>query len=474
MQINPGFPPLSFDTVFRLPKVVLHDHLDGGLRPKTIIELAKECGYDQLPTNDPGELKKWFFSAASSGSLPKYLETFAHTCAVMQTAPALTRVAREAVVDLARDQVVYAELRFAPEQHLEAGLTLQEVVDAVTQGLKEGMEEARDFGALIEARLILCGMRHADRTAEIAQLTVDNYGKDSLVVGFDIAGAEDGFPPSKHAEAFRILRENFVPFTIHAGEAAGRESLEEAVREGTLRIGHGARMFEDFTAAINGIQTGPMSSYVRDRGIPLELCPTSNVQTGVVGDISDHPFPILQSMGFCCTVNTDNRLMSDTTMTMEMMELVEHFNYDLPHLYEITVAAMNNAFAPSEVRARIMNTQILHGFSELMSERSEEMRSSGLIYVDEDDDDYEFGDYGNFGDYDVNDVNELQEALGAGIQDLNFDIGMLEDLGINLKDLGFDLGDDEPGRGELGGGELGGGELGGGELGGGKPDKKKP
>ncbi|MDO5077158.1 adenosine deaminase [Corynebacterium sp.] len=416
MQPDHASPVLSESEIHSLPKVLLHDHLDGGLRPATIIELAQECGYTELPTTDPEELESWFYTAASSGSLPKYLETFKHTCAVMQTALALRRVAREAVIDLSRDNIVYAELRFAPEQHLEDGLSLQDVVDAVTDGLREGMELVdNEWG--IEARLILCGMRHSNRTAEIAQLTVDNYHQDSLVVGFDIAGAEDGFPPSQHAEAFQLLRENFVPFTIHAGEAAGVESLESAVRQGTLRIGHGVRMFEDFHAVINGLATGPMSSYVRDRRIALEMCPTSNLQTGIVDDYADYPLPMLREMGFCCTVNTDNRLVSGTTLTREMMILVDYFGFEEAELFDLTKNAIENAFAPWFLRRIILEKIILPAYQARQFAQMEEFSRDALGMVG-DDEDY-------------------------NVDDLNFDLSMLEDLGINLSDLGIGA-DDGP------------------------------
>ena len=356
------------EVVATLPKVVLHDHLDGGLRPTTIIELAADCGYTGLPTTDANELAQWFVEAANSGSLPKYLGTFAHTTAVMQTKDALVRVTREAIEDLADDAVVYAELRFAPEQHTAAGLTMREVVEAVIEGCREGEATAARASKDITAKLLLCGMRHSNKTEEVATLTADavaDWDLDNYVVGFDIAGAEDGFPPNNHAEAFATLRERLVPFTVHAGEAAGVDSIREAVQLGAARIGHGARLYEDFSASDLCIELNQLSGYIRDRRIPLELCPTSNVQTGVCEDIADHPFPLLFDLGFTCTVNTDNRLVSGTTMTREMMLLVDTFDYGYPELFQLTANAIDNAFADLPTRERIMDTVIYPAYMAL-------------------------------------------------------------------------------------------------------------
>ncbi|MCK7661087.1 adenosine deaminase [Corynebacterium antarcticum] len=417
---TPEHKSLTRETVATLPKVVLHDHLDGGLRPRTVIELATECGYGALPATDPDALRGWFVDAADSGSLEKYLETFAHTCAVMQTIPALHRVAREAVEDLAEDGVVYAELRFAPEQHRERGLELGAVVDAVVEGIIEGEKTAALAGRTIRARVILCAMRHADRAQEIADLLV-GYRNDGdrehrgYVVGFDIAGAEDGFPPSCCTGAFETLRRELVPFTIHAGEAAGIDSLEGAVREGTWRIGHGARLYEDFTADLDtGIEPGRVSAFVRDRQIVLELAPSSNLQTGVVDDLVDHPLPLLQQLGFACTVNTDNRLMSGTTMTDEMMLLVDTFGYGVGELFELTATAIGGAFIPEPERREIMSTLIVPGWDELAENGTG--GTTGPVTVD--------------GDRDPGASFELPEEDLAGI-----DPQLLAELGIDPDDL---------------------------------------
>lgn len=373
---------IEHDVIAQLPKVELHDHLDGGLRPATIIELAQEIGYE-LPTTDPEALEKWFYDAANSGDLPTYLTTFDHTTAVMQTHDNLVRVTREAVEDLAADGVVYAELRYAPEQHLNSGLTLQQVVDATVQGVQEGERLVQERGGVIYARLIICAMRHADRAAEIAQLTVDNHGPHSpgqgYVVGFDIAGAEAGFPPSNHAEAFKILRENLVPFTIHAGEADGVESLRSALAQGTRRLGHGVRVYEDLEATMSGISLGPVARFVRDQQIVLETCPTSNTQTGVCDSVADHPFNLLYDLGFRLTINTDNRLVSGTTMSQEYQRLAEAFDLDYWQFLEFTSNAMDAAWCDLDLRDELLRNVIYPAFSELgMGPADEDQLSEGL------------------------------------------------------------------------------------------------
>ncbi|MGT2463775.1 adenosine deaminase [Sinomonas atrocyanea] len=355
-------PDLSFD-LRALPKVSLHDHLDGGLRPATIIELAAEIGHE-LPSTDPVALGQWFRDAADSGSLPRYLETFDHTIAVMQTAPALRRIAREFVEDLADDGVVYGEVRWAPEQHLTDGLTLDEAVEAVQAGLEDGMALVEESGRVIAVGQLITAMRHADNSQAIAELAVRH--RDRGAVGFDIAGAEDGFPPSRFAEAFTYLAQNNFPATVHAGEAAGLASIQSALVDGrALRLGHGVRIAEDITVEstdevdedgvpILDVTLGELASWVRDRGIPLELCPSSNLQTGAIAawgeDILDHPFDMLYELGFNVTVNTDNRLMSGVTLTDEFELLVEAFDYDLDDLLEITLNAAEAAFLPLEDR----------------------------------------------------------------------------------------------------------------------------
>jgi adenosine deaminase len=352
----------SYDEITRAPKVLLHDHLDGGLRPGTILELAGEVGHP-LPAADPAGLGRWFAEAADSGSLVRYLETFAHTVAVMQTEPALHRVAYECALDLAADGVVYAEVRFAPEQHLSRGLTLNQVVAAVLDGFRDGMQAAAGAGNPIRIGTLLTAMRHAARSMEIAELAVRH--RDVGVVGFDIAGAEAGFPPTRHLDAFEYLqRENFH-FTIHAGEAFGLPSIWQAIQWcGADRLGHGVRIIDDVSG--DG-RLGRLAAYVRDKRIPLELCPSSNVQTGAVASIAEHPIGLLRDLRFRVTVNTDNRLMSGTSMAREMALLVENFGYGWSELQWFTVNAMKSAFIPFDERLALINEVIKPAYAKLLA-----------------------------------------------------------------------------------------------------------
>src|SRR5882762_9191125 len=302
--------PLRADNVVGAPKVLLHDHLDGGLRPQTVLELAQTVGYDALPATDPEKLGQWFHDSADSGSLERYLETFDHTVAVMQTVEGLQRVAREAAEDLADDGVVYAEIRWAPEQHVGAGLSLEQVVDAVLAGFRQGEANAAARGKRIRVGALVTAMRHAARSSEIAKLAVAY--RDSGVVGFDIAGAEAGFPPTRHLDAFEYLRRENFHFTIHAGEAFGLPSIWQAIQWcGADRLGHGVRIVDDIDTSDPGHpRLGRLAAYVRDKRIPLELCPSSNVQTGAAPSIAAHPIGLLRDLRLRVTVNTDNRLMS--------------------------------------------------------------------------------------------------------------------------------------------------------------------
>ncbi|MEO3771543.1 adenosine deaminase [Micromonospora sp. B9E7] len=353
---------IRYEDIVKVPKALLHDHLDGGLRPATIVDLAAEVGHE-LPATDPEALGRWFADAADSGSLERYLETFAHTVAVMQTAPALRRVARECALDLAADGVVYAEVRFAPEQHLEQDLSLDEVVEAVLAGFAEGTAQAVEAGLTIRVGTLLTAMRHAARSQEIAELAVRH--RDSGVVGFDIAGAEAGFPPTRHLDAFEYLqRENFH-FTIHAGEAFGLPSIWQAIQWcGADRLGHGVRIVDDI--APDGA-LGRLAAYVRDKRIPLELCPSSNVQTGAVSSIADHPIGLLRDLRFRVTVNTDNRLMSGTSMSREMSLLVDTFGYGWKELQWFTINAMKSAFIPFDERLRIIDEVIKPAYAKLLA-----------------------------------------------------------------------------------------------------------
>ena len=342
----------------RVPKVLLHDHLDGGLRPATIVELAAETGYRDLPTTDAGELAAWMGEVARRGSLELYLEAFQHTVGVMQTREALLRVAAECARDLAADGVVYAEVRFAPELHLSRGLSLDQVVEAVLEGFRRGSS-----GTPITVYALLTAMRTAARSLEIAELAVRH--RDAGVVGFDIAGAEAGSPPSRHLDAFQyVARENFH-ITIHAGEGFGLPSIWEALQWcGADRLGHGVRIIDDISVPRDGnAMLGRLASYVRDRRIPLEMCPTSNVQTGAVASIKDHPIGLLRELLFRVTVNTDNRLMSGVTLSSEFHALAEAFGYGWGDIEWLTLNAMKSAFAPFDERLRLINTVIKPGFA---------------------------------------------------------------------------------------------------------------
>ncbi|ATL65890.1 adenosine deaminase [Nocardia terpenica] len=360
-----GPMPLTLASIRQAPKAVLHDHLDGGLRPATVLELATACGYDELPADNAETLGNWFRDAADSGSLERYLETFAHTVAVMQTPEGLRRVARECAEDLAADGVVYAEVRFAPEQHLERGLTLDEVVEHTLAGFREGEETAAAAGNPIRVTCLLTAMRHAARSREIAELAVRFRHRG--VGGFDIAGAEAGFPPTRHLDAFEYVRANLGFFTIHAGEAFGLPSIHEALAFcGCDRLGHGVRITDDIFDSDTEPRLGLVANYVRDKRIPLELCPSSNVQTGAVPSLDKHPFDLLARLRFRVTVNTDNRLMSDTDMSREMLKLVETFGYGWSDLERFTINAMKSAFIPFPDRLRLIDEVIKPGYAVLI------------------------------------------------------------------------------------------------------------
>jgi len=352
------------EQIRQAPKVLLHDHLDGGLRPATIIELAAEVGHT-LPADDAESLRRWFAESADSGSLERYLETFDHTVAVMQTTSALTRVARECVEDLSTDGVVYAEVRYAPEQHVSQGLALDEVVAAVQEGFTQGMADAEAAGRPIVVRQLLTAMRHQARSMEIAELSV--AWRDRGVAGFDIAGAEAGYPPTRHLDAFEYLQRENSHFTIHAGEGFGLPSIWQAIQWcGADRLGHGVRIIDDITVHDDGrVELGLLASYVRDKRIPLEMCPASNIQTGAATSIAEHPIGLLTDLRFRVTVNTDNRLMSQTSMTEEMTALVGAFGYDLDRLAWFTVNAMKSAFLPFDERFALIHDVIKPGYAAL-------------------------------------------------------------------------------------------------------------
>lgn len=350
-----------------VPKVLLHDHLDGGLRPQTIIDIAQEIGYTALPTHDASELAIWFREACDSGSLVRYLETFSHTIAVMQRREDIVRVAKECALDLARDGVVYAEVRGAPELFTEQGLSMSDVVEATLEGYDQGMKAAAAEGFTIVVRSLLCGMRQNKRSQEVAELVVKYRNKG--VVGFDIAGPEDGFPPSDQKDTFDYLRKANAHFTIHAGEAYGLPSIWEAIQLcGAERLGHGVRIIDDIDFSGDEPKLGPLAAYVRDRRIPLELCPTSNLQTGAAASYAEHPIGVLAKLRFRITLNTDNRLMSQTSMSFEMEEAVKAFNWGFTDLQRTTINAMKSAFIPYLDRLAIIEKVIKPGYAKVASQ----------------------------------------------------------------------------------------------------------
>jgi adenosine deaminase len=361
---------LTSSEIAALPKVLLHDHLDGGVRPATLLELADAIGH-QLPAGDASALADWFVVTASAGSLEAYLATFEHTLAVMQSAANLTRIAAEAVVDLAADGVVYAELRYAPELHQRGGLTGQQVVDAVREGIEQGVAEASEAGRTIRARQLLTMMRDADHGRETAELVLAN--RHAGVVGGDVAGPEAGFSTARHARALRMLRTANVPVTIHAGEAAGAESVADALHlGGALRLGHGVRIAEDITFGeptpedpfgLVGAELGSLAHWVRDQQVPLEVCPTSNLQTGAARSVATHPVTALARLGFAVTISTDNRLMSGTSPTRELTRLVDEAGWTLDDLRDVTLAAAWSAFCHLDEREEIVDDLLLPAFT---------------------------------------------------------------------------------------------------------------
>jgi len=351
----------DLDDIRIAPKVLLHDHLDGGLRPSTVAELARDTGYRELPTTDPDGLAEWFTQGARTRDLAGYLEGFRHTVALMQTKESLTRVAAECAEDLAADGVVYAEVRFAPELHTQRGLTLDEVVEAVQEGFRQGAERHH-----VAIGTICTAMRTAARSIEIAELAVRH--RDNGVVAFDLAGEEAGYPPSRHLDAFQyIARENFH-ITIHAGEAFGLPSIWEALQWcGAERLGHGVRIVDDIAVRPDGsFDLGPLAAFVRDRRVCLEMCPTSNIHTGAAPSYEEHPIGILRRLLFRVTVSTDNRLMSGTTLSEEFLHLVDAFDYGWSDIQWLTLNAMKSAFWPFDDRLRIINQIIKPGFAGLL------------------------------------------------------------------------------------------------------------
>jgi adenosine deaminase len=358
------------ETIRRAPKALLHDHLDGGLRPATVIDLAAEYGYDALPTTDVDELTTWFRRGADRKSLELYLETFAHTFGVMQWPDAIARVSAECAEDLAADGVVYAEVRMAPELCTEQGLTLDEAVEAILEGFRIGTERAHAAGHQIVMKLLVTAMRQAARSVEVAECAV--RWRDAGVVGFDVAGPEKGFPPTRYLDAFEYIRRENFHITIHAGESFGLPSIWEAVQfAGAERLGHGVRIVDDITPRPDGsVGLGRLAAFVRDRRIPLEMCPTSNVHTGAAPSIREHPIDLLRRLRFRVTVNTDNRLMSGVSLSSEFAALDEAFAIGLGEMEWLTLNALKSAFAPFDERLRLINEVVKPGYAHLRAEQT--------------------------------------------------------------------------------------------------------
>jgi len=361
---------LTLETIRRAPKVLLHDHLDGGLRPQTMIDLAAEHGYDGLPTTDPDALAAWIRRGADRKSLELYLETFAHTVAVMQERDGIIRVAAECAEDLAADGVVYAEVRYAPELSTERGLTLDEVVEANLEGFRIGSERAAAAGRPIVMYMLCTGMRQFARSSEIAELAV--RWRDEGVVGFDVAGPEKGYPPTRYLDAFDHIRHANFHITIHAGESFGLPSIWEALQWcGAERLGHGVRIVDDITVHDDGtVHLGRLAAFVRDRRVPLEMCPTSNVHTGAVATFADHPIDLLRRLRFRVTVNTDNRLMSGVSLSSEFLAMAETFGIGLDEMEWLTINAIKSSFAPFDERLRLINVAIKPAYAALHAEEA--------------------------------------------------------------------------------------------------------
>jgi adenosine deaminase len=368
---------LTPDTIQQAPKALLHDHLDGGLRPATIIDLAREFGYDGLPTTDADDMAAWMRRGADRKSLELYLETFAHTVGVMQERDAIIRVAAECAEDLAADGVAYAEVRYAPELSTERGLTLDEVVGANLEGFRIGSEAAAAAGNPITMKVLVTAMRQAARSVEVAECAV--RWRDAGVVGFDIAGPEAGYRPTRHLDAFDYVRGENFHITIHAGESFGLPSIWEALQVcGAERLGHGVRIVDDIRVRDDGtVELGRLAAYVRDRRVPLEMCPTSNVHTGAAPSIRKHPIDLLRRLRFRVTVNTDNRLMSGVSMSSEFVALDEAFGIGLGEMEWLTINAMKSAFAPFDERLRLINEIVKPGYARLRARESQVVVAAG-------------------------------------------------------------------------------------------------
>ena len=327
------------------------------------MELADAIGH-ALPHDDPALLQAWFTAGAASNDLLQYLATFDHTLAVMQRPESIERVAYEAVTDLAADGVVYAEIRFAPELHTSGGLSLEAVVEAVTSGFRRGERDAATDGRTIVVNAVCCAMRTGQRSSEIVRLVDRAREYDDKVVGFDLAGAETGFPPSLHADALAFARERHVNVTIHASEPPDLELIDDALVHGAHRIGHGVRLRRDLTIDDGEILAmGRLARYVLDHRIHLEMAPTCHVQIGAVPDLPSHPIGPMLRAGFAVGINTDNRLMSDVSPSSELLAVATTFDMSDAEIEQLVVNGVMAGFAPIEVRRRIVDDHVRPWFA---------------------------------------------------------------------------------------------------------------
>ena len=323
----------------RLPKTDLHCHLDGSLRLESILDLASRHKI-RLPADEPDRLGKLIYPGENCGSLEEYLKAFEITLKVLQTEEGLYRAAYELVEDCARENVRYLEVRFSPMLHLERGLKMTDVVEAVLQGLRAGK---RDFG--VRSGVILCAIRSAGAEWSLRMAELCLAYKNRGVVAFDLAGAELNHPAKEHQDAFRLILKNNINCTVHAGEAYGPLSISQAIHQcGAHRIGHGTRLRE----------SGDMLNYVNDHRIPLEICPSSNIQTGAAKDFGSHPLPFYFAYGLRCTINTDNRLVTNTTVSKELALCVEHYGFGWNDVRELCVAGFKSAFLPYREKVDVL------------------------------------------------------------------------------------------------------------------------
>jgi adenosine deaminase len=355
---------LTRDVIRRMPKVLLHDHLDGGLRPATVIDLARDQDV-QLPSRDPQELARWFHEGAMVGNLPQYLKGFAVTCAVMQQREALERVAEEMLEDMAADGVVYVETRFSPLFHTQGGLKHDEVLDSVIRGLERGREAHG-----VRWGIIICAMRSMDPMTSLAMAELAVAYRGRGVVGFDLAGDEMGNPPKHHLDAFQYVQRANFSITIHAGEAFGKESIWQALQFcGAHRIGHATRLREDlFLERGRVVGIGSLAGYILDKRIPLEICLTSNLHTGAAESYADHPFRSFFDKKFRVTLNTDNRLMSDVSMTGEFEVAAREYGLDFNDLEKIAINSMKSSFLPYNQRLAVIYDVLKPGYARLREE----------------------------------------------------------------------------------------------------------